>query len=124
MTAPNWTDKEIEILLNEDNNNTIPKKPITNIHQYFNLIYNKIHNKDFKILEIKSNPPKEISVFIEAINYIMWEWDDDHKDIRTNIFDYIIVPNNVDFDFTSITFEDLITFLSKTKSKKIDMVNI
>ena len=55
---------------------------------------------------------------------MMWEWCDDHKDDRIHIFDYVIIPNDVDYDFTSISFLDFITFLSNAKSKDIESINI
>ena len=89
--------------------------------QYFKIIQTKIKNKDFTILEINSKPSGNLSVFLESINYMMWEWCDDHKDTRTHIFDYIIIPNDVDFDFTTISFKDFMLFLTKEKSKMISL---
>lgn len=94
------------------------------IKEYFSHIQEKIRNKDFKILKINSLPENEISIFLESVNYMMWEWCDDHKDDRTHIFDYVIIPNDVDYDFTSISFLDFITFLSNAKSKDIESINI
>ena len=93
------------------------------LHQYFIHIQEKIKNKDFKILKINRNPENDFSVYLESINYLMWEFWDDHKDKRTHIFDYVIIPNDSDFDFTSITFEDFFKFLSSVKSKEITMIN-
>ena len=95
-----------------------------NLTEYFKLVQTKIKDNDFTILEINAKPPKELSVFIEATNYLMWEWCDDHKDNRTHIFDYIIIPNNVDFDFTSISFKEFLAFLTKVKSTKIETITI
>lgn len=92
------------------------------INQYFSLVKEKIINKDFKILKINSLPEKEISVYLEAINYFQYEWSDDHKDPRQP-FDYIIIPNNTDWDFTSISFKEFMLFLSKNKSTKILNIN-
>lgn len=92
--------------------------------EYFHLIQEKIINKDFIILEINEKPTGEKSVYLESINYMMWEWCDDNNDKRTHIFDYIIKPNNVDYDFTSVKFEDFIKFLSQEKSKEVVMVNL
>jgi len=91
--------------------------------EYFNIIQEKIKERDFTVLKIKTDAPKEISVFMEAINYFMWEWCDDHKDPRIGIFDYIIKPNDVDYDFTTVKFEDFVKFISETKSKEVIMVN-
>lgn len=92
--------------------------------EYFNLIQEKIKNKDFTILEINEKPTGEKSVYLESINYMMWEWCDDHNDTRTHIFDYILKPNDVDYDFTSLSFIDFIKFLSQGKSKEVVMVNL
>lgn len=94
------------------------------LQQYFKHIQEKIQNKDFKILKIKSLPPENIHVYVEAINYMMWEWCDDHKDNRTHIFDYVIIPNDVDYDFTSLSFVDFINFLSSEKSKAMKSIDI
>jgi len=92
--------------------------------KYFKIIQTKIKNKDFTILEINNRPPRELSVFLESINYMMWEWCEDHNDTRTHIFDYIIIPNKVDFDFTTISFKDFMLFLIKEKSKEIEMISL
>jgi len=94
------------------------------IQEYFSLVKEKILNGDFKILKINSLPKKEISVYLESINYFQYEWADDHNDTRQSIFDYIIIPNDVDWDFTSISFKEFITFLAKNKSTKILNVDI
>ena len=93
------------------------------LNQYFIHIQEKIKNKEFKILKINRDPENEFSVYLESINYLMWEFWDDHKDKRTHIFDYVIIPNDSDFDFTSISFEDFFKFLSSVKSKEITMVD-
>ena len=92
--------------------------------QDFHIIQDKIRKRDFKVLKINSEPPKTISIFLETINYMMWEWCDDHKDNRTHIFDYIIIPNDIDFNFTTITFEQFMKFLSNEKSTEIEMIDI
>ena len=94
------------------------------ISEYFELVQKKIRNYEFTILKINKHPNGELSVFLEAINYMMWEWCDDHKDQRTHIFDYILVPNDTDFDFKSISFKDFLLFLTKEKSKKIELIYV
>ena len=69
-------------------------------------------------------PEKDISIFLESINYMMWEWNHHHKDNRTVLFDYIIIPNDVDYDFTKVQFSDFITFLSEEKSTIIEIIDI
>jgi hypothetical protein len=93
-----------------------------NITQYFSLIQEKILKKDFKILKLTSEPDKEISVYLESINYMMYEFSDDHKDTR-QLFPYVIIPNDVDFDFTTISLKEFINFLAKNKSTKIEMID-
>ena len=93
-----------------------------NINQYFSLIQEKILKKDFKILKLTSEPDKEISVYLESVNYMMYEFSDDNKDPR-KIFPYIIVPNDVDWDFTTITLKEFINFLAQNKSKTIEMID-
>ena len=93
------------------------------LQEYFSFVKEKIVNKDFKILTFNSLPKDEISVYLESINFLMYEWAEDNKDTR-QYFDYIIKPNNTDWDFTSITFEEFIEFLGKNKSKEIVMVDI
>jgi hypothetical protein len=93
-----------------------------NITQYFSLIQEKILKKDFKILKLTSDPDKEISVYLESVNYMMYEFSEDHNDKR-QLFTYIIVPNDVDWDFTKITLKDFIIFLANNKSKTIEMVD-
>jgi len=93
------------------------------LEEYFSFVKEKIVNKDFKILTFNSLPKDEISVYLESINFLMYEWAEDNKDTR-KYFDYIIKPNDTDWDFTSITFEEFIEFLGKNKSKEIIMVDI
>lgn len=94
------------------------------LSEYFELVQEKIKNNDFIIFEINNRPKGEIYLFLESINYMMYEWCDDHKDQRTHIFDYILIPNDIDFDFKSISFKDFLLFLTKEKSKKIELIYI
>jgi len=93
------------------------------LDEYFSLIQQKIKDKDFTIKVFTSKPDKTISVYLEAVNYLMYEYSDDHNDTR-QIFPYILIPNNVDWDFTSITLSEFIKFLARNKSKKILKINI
>ncbi len=93
-----------------------------NITQYFSLIQEKILKKDFKILKLTSEPDKEISVYLETVNYMMFEFSEDHNDSR-QLFPYVIIPNDVDFDFTTITLKEFINFLAQNKSKTIEMID-
>ena len=92
------------------------------ISKYFELIQEKIKDKDFKILEISKKPDKEISVYLESVNYMMYEFSEDHNDKR-QLFTYIIVPNDVDWDFTKISLKEFINFLAENKSKTIEMID-
>jgi len=93
-----------------------------NIDEYFSLIQQKIKDKDFKILELTSKPESTISVYLESVNYLMYEFAQDHGDER-QIFPYIIIPNDTDWDFTTITLKQFINFLARNKSKEIINTN-
>jgi hypothetical protein len=93
------------------------------IEEYFSLIQQKIRDKEFTILELTDKPNKELSVYLEAVNYMMYEFSDDHNDER-KIFPYIIIPNNIDWDFTSISLNNFIKFLAQNKSTTIEMIKI
>ena len=93
------------------------------IDEYFTLIQKKILEKDFTILNLTSNPESIISVYLETINYMMFEYSKDHNDER-QLFPYIIVPNDTDWNFTSITLKEFINFLARNKSKTIVNVDI
>jgi len=95
---------------------------IGRINKYFSLIQEKILKKDFKILKLTSEPDKEISVYLESVNYMMYEFSEDHNDSR-QLFPYVIIPNDVDFDFTTITLKEFINFLAQNKSKTIEMID-
>lgn len=94
------------------------------INEYFNLVYSKIENGDYKIKAspkfIKSKKGVDIkSVYVESINYFMYEFLKDRKDKRSRLlFDYIVIPNDTDplFDFNEISFEDFFEFLINIKN--------
>lgn len=90
---------------------------------YYNLTIDKIKASDFKILKIKSIPTT-ISIHQESINYLLYEWNIEHKDPRINIFDYVIIPNNMTREFTHINFEQFYNFLLSIKvSKEHDKID-
>jgi len=93
------------------------------IDKYFSLVQQKIRDNDFTILKFTSEPEKEISVYLEAVNYFMYEYSQDHNDTR-QIFPYVLVPNNTDWDFTSISLKEFTNFLARNKSKKIETIKI
>lgn len=88
-----------------------------NLHEYYNTVIDNYKSKNYKIRKFKKmDSPISPSPHLEALNYLMYEWCIDHNDERyTNIFDYVIVPNDCDFDFTSITFDDFFKFLIEKK---------
>lgn len=93
--------------------------------EYFNKVKNEIRNNNYKIINIKSvSIPSKISIHIESLNYMIYEWNEDHKDNRNDIFNYIIRPNDCDFDFTSITFEEFFKFLMLSKDQNNEMVDL
>ena len=87
------------------------------LHSYYDHILEQYRSKNFKLIKFNETPiPDHRSPHLEILNYLMYEWCDDHKDFRyKNIFDYIIVPNDCDFDFTSISFEEFFQFLKEKK---------
>lgn len=87
------------------------------LHSYYDHIIEQYKSKNFKILKFKDlSLSKTHSPHLEALNYLMYEWCQDHHDERyKDIFDYVVVPNECDFDFTSITFEEFFKFLIEKK---------
>lgn len=88
-----------------------------NLHSYYDRVLLQYKNKNYKLRKLNNTSiSKHRSPHLEALNYLMYEWCQDHNDERyKNIFDYIIVPNDCDFDFTSITFEEFFKFLIEKK---------
>ena len=95
------------------------------LEQYFNQIKSEIKGGNYKVININNVviPPKS-SIHMESLNYMIYEWNEDHKDNRNDIFDYIIRPNNCDFDFTSITFKEFFNFLMTSKDKDNEIFEI
>lgn len=86
------------------------------LHDYYDKIMEQYRLKNVSVLNFNNISPNHLSPHLEALNYLMYEWMDDHKDDRyKEIFDYIIVPNDCDFDFTSISFEEFFKFLIEKK---------
>jgi hypothetical protein len=89
---------------------------MTTLHDYYNKIISQYKSKNCQIKKFKDVKPNGLSPHLEALNFLMYEWCEDHKDERyKEIFDYIIVPLDCDFDFTSITFEEFFQFLKEKK---------
>ena len=90
------------------------------LKEYFNLVYEKIKNNDYDILIINQTIDPTLSkldVYSETINYLCFEWMEDHNDNRRfELLDYVLKPNNSDFDFTTIDFPDFFEMLTEIKS--------
>ena len=90
--------------------------------QYFTKVKEEIKKGNYHIINLNNVIiPDKSSIHMESLNYMIYEWNEDHKDDRNEIFDYIIRPNNLDFDFTSIEFKDFFNFLMMNKDKDNDM---
>lgn len=97
-----------------------------NLIEYYNNIKSKIRNNEYEIVFINTKSvSNKTSLHIEALNYMIYEWNEDHNDDRNDIFKYIIKPNNSDFDFTNITFVEFFDFLmlSKDKDNEVKIIN-
>ena len=93
--------------------------------EYFNKVKDEIRKQNYKIINITNKViPSTISLHIESLNYMLYEWNEDHNDPRNDIFDYIIRPNDCDFDFTSINFEEFFNFLMLSKDKNNENIDI
>lgn len=93
--------------------------------EYFNKVKDELRKQNYKVINIKDvKIPDKFSLHIESLNYMVFEWNEDHNDPRNEIFNYIIRPNDCDFDFTSIIFEEFFKFLMVSKDKDNEIVNI
>jgi len=93
------------------------------LDEYFGLVQNKIRNGEFEILKITTLPDNEIFVYLEAVNYMIYEYSLSKNDNR-QFFPYILIPNDLSWTFKSISFEEFILFLSRNKSKTIEKITI
>jgi hypothetical protein len=77
----------------------------------------KLTTGKYSLSKFSGQEPKTpFSAHLEALNYLMYEWCQDHGDKRyEELFDYILVPEDCDFDFTSITFGEFFKFLVEKK---------
>lgn len=88
------------------------------LKSYYDDIVNEIISSKFEILKIMEiNIPEKISPHIEALNYIIFDWDKKKKDSRDLNFEYIIQPKT-SVDFTNVSFDDFFQFISSTKNKE------
>lgn len=86
------------------------------LKEYFNLILDKYSKGEYTIINFKSTESNIINFHLEAQHFIMYEWCDDHWDNRNEkIFPHILKPNDCDYDFCNIKFEDFLEFLSSIK---------
>jgi hypothetical protein len=94
---------------------------------YYKLVLEQFENNNYKI--IRKNSSIEIpiinnkNIHNETLNYLIYEYMEDHKDKRRmNIFEYFLKPNNIgndtniNFDFNSITFDDFFDFMISIKT--------
>ena len=96
-----------------------------NLYEYFNLVKDEIKKENINLLELKKTDiPKTISVHLEAINYMIYEWNNTNDKIRNDIFYYIIEPNIEKFNFSDISFHDIFDFLIKIKDKESEFINL
>jgi hypothetical protein len=84
---------------------------------YYDKIVDEIKSLNFKIIEITEPAPEKISPHLEAINYIIYDWNRDHKDDRDLEFEYVIQPTT-DIDFTEVSFDDFFNFIIKIKTEE------
>ena len=95
------------------------------LSEYYTKVKNELKNGNYHTINIKNVLiPTKISLHIETLNYMIYEWNEDHKDSRNDIFDYVIRPNNCDFDFTTVDFKDFFRFLMSSKDDNVEMLNI
>ena len=95
------------------------------INKYFNKVKEELRKGNYHVININNVViPTKSSLHMESLNYMIYEWNEDHKDDRNEIFDYIIRPNGLDFDFTSITFKEFFNFLMTSKDKENESFDI
>lgn len=85
------------------------------LKKYYEKIIEEIKSFNFKIIEITESAPEKISPHLEAINYIIYDWDRDHKDDRDLDFEYVIQPKT-NIDMNEISFDDFFNFITKIKT--------
>ena len=85
------------------------------LKKYYEKIIDEIKSFNFKIIEITEPAPEKISPHLEAINYIIYDWNKDHKDDRDLDFEYVIQPAT-DIDMNEISFDDFFNFITKIKT--------
>lgn len=97
------------------------------LQEYYNIVVERIENDNYKIIRKNAsiNMPKinKKNIHNEALNYMIFEYLEDHKDKRRmGMFDYFLKPlnigdnTNINFDFTSISFDDFFYFMISIKN--------
>ena len=87
-----------------------------NIQQYYQIIKDKLKNKDYT-----TSNPRDINPHLEAINYLQWEFMSDRNDSRIDrVFQDICIPNGVnqkelDIDFSKYSVEEFLKEIMKLK---------
>lgn len=93
--------------------------------EYFNKVKDEIRKQNYCIININNvSLPSKLSVHMESLNYMIYEWNEDRMDDRNDIFDYIIRPNDCDLQFTQITFEEFFDFLMLSKDTDNEMIEL
>jgi hypothetical protein len=93
------------------------------LNEYFQRVKDQLTQGHFKVLVFQEEPSSNLSLHMEALNYLLYEWQEDHHDSR-NIFDYVLKPYDCDWDFTSISFEEFFKFITQQKAKQNQMLNL
>jgi hypothetical protein len=92
---------------------------------YYNEVLSKINLGNFKILKLSDvDIPNKMSIHIEALNYLIFEYLDDNKDPMDLEWEYVIIPNDCDFDFTTIPFDDFFKFIRKVKTDDSLLIDV
>jgi hypothetical protein len=73
---------------------------------------------------VTSVAPEKISPHLEALNFLIYEYIDDNKDPMDLEWEYVIIPNDCDFDFTTIPFDDFFEFIRKIKTDESLLVDV
>lgn len=89
------------------------------LEEYFNQVLDRYSKKEYNIKKFNKSKPELTDFHLEAQHYMMYEWCEDHWDDRyKDIFDYVLVPKDCDYDFYNTNFEDFLKFLAKIKVKE------
>lgn len=81
----------------------------------FNQIQNNIMRQYCFIIKFKNNIPSRLDSFSEAINYVVWEWSKQNNIDIDDKFDYVVVPHDVSFKLTGVSFDTIVKQISKQR---------